>query len=75
MASRSKPIAIIVLQFMEVLQRELNEVEKEKEEFIQDFSEVRTLIFYTHSLFVWLVLLFEFTFVLYLLLKRSLGGL
>ncbi|PSR96525.1 Phosphomethylethanolamine N-methyltransferase [Actinidia chinensis var. chinensis] len=26
-------------QFMEVLQRELNEVEKEKEEFIQDFSE------------------------------------
>lgn len=29
---------------MKVLQKELNKVEKEKEEFIQDFSEVRVLL-------------------------------
>jgi phosphoethanolamine N-methyltransferase len=30
-----------VLQFIHVLQRELNALEKDKDEFIRDFSEVR----------------------------------
>ena len=34
----SKPI--VVLQFIQVLQRELNAVEKDKDAFIEDFSEV-----------------------------------
>ncbi|KAK2975455.1 hypothetical protein RJ640_007801 [Escallonia rubra] len=33
-------------QFIEVLQKELNRVEEERNEFIEDFSEVRVVIFY-----------------------------
>lgn len=36
----------VCLQFMSVLQKELEGVEKEREEFINDFSEVRSLICY-----------------------------
>lgn len=34
-----------LFQFMKVLQKELDAVEMEKEEFIQDFSEVRHAIY------------------------------
>ena len=34
----------IFSQFVQVLRRELERVEKEKEEFISDFSEVKTFL-------------------------------
>lgn len=40
-ASQAKIKFSFVLQFMKVLQMELNAVEKDKKEFIEDFSEVR----------------------------------
>jgi hypothetical protein len=42
---------LLVLQFIQVLQRELNALEKDKDEFIRDFSEVR----FSFCLSLWLI--------------------
>ena len=39
-----KSVSVFLFQFLKVLQKELDTVEKEKNEFIQDFSEVSTMI-------------------------------
>jgi hypothetical protein len=50
---------LLVLQFIQVLQRELDAVEKDKDAFIRDFSEVR------FSLYVYRFYLIDPSFCLY----------
>lgn len=52
---------LLFLQFMSVLQRELDAVEKEKDAFIHDFSEVGFFFFFFFFLF--LICYFVFIFV------------
>lgn len=44
-----------MVQFNQVLQRELNAIEKEKDEFVEDFSEVRLAPYFLKFYLMYLI--------------------